>query len=96
MVSDIVLLKELPESIRDSIDAYVGCVAGAMMKDEYLITIKNAGFKDSQVLDETKFPIEFLSNDPIGKEIIEKLKMPIEALKEIGESFVSVRVQGRK
>jgi len=96
MVSDIVLLKELPDSIRDSIDAYVGCVAGAMMKDEYLITIKNAGFKDSQVLDETKFPIEFLSNDPIGKEIIEKLKMPIEALKEIGESFVSVRVQGRK
>jgi len=96
MVSDIVLLKELPESIRDSIDAYVGCVAGAMMKDEYLKTIKNAGFKDSQVLDETKFPIEFLSNDPIGKEMIKKLKMPIEALKEIGESFVSVRVQGRK
>jgi len=96
MISDIVLLKELPESIRDSIDAYIGCIAGAMMKDEYLKTIKNAGFKDTQVLDETKFPIEFLSNDPIGKEIIEKFKLPIEALKEIGESFVSVRVQGRK
>jgi arsenite methyltransferase len=96
MISDIVLLKELPESIRDSIEAYIGCIAGAMMRDEYLKTIKNAGFKDLQVLDETHFPIEFLSNDPIGKEIIEKLKMPIEALKEIGESFVSVRVQGRK
>jgi len=96
MISDIVLLKELPEAIRDSIEAYIGCIAGAMMKDEYLKTIKNAGFKDFQVLDETKFPIEFLSNDPIGKEIIEKFKMPIENLKEIGESFVSVRVQGRK
>ncbi len=96
MISDIVLLKELPGSIRDSIDAYIGCIAGAMIKDEYLKTINKAGFKDIQILDETKFPIEFLSNDPIGKDIIEKIKMPIEALKEIGESFVSVRVQGRK
>jgi SAM-dependent methyltransferase len=96
MISDIVLLKELPGSIRDSIDAYIGCVAGAMMRDEYLKTIKNAGFRDIQVLDETNFPIEFLSNDPIGKEIIGKLKMPVEALKEIGESFVSIRVQGIK
>ncbi len=96
MISDIVLLKELPGSIRESIDAYIGCIAGAMMKDEYLKTIKNAGFNDLQVLDETKFPIEFLSNDPIGKEIIEKLKMPIEDLKEFGESFVSIRIQGRK
>lgn len=96
MISDIVLLKVLPESIRDSIEAYIGCVAGAMMKDEYVKTIQNAGFKDLQVLDETKFPIEFLSNDPIGKEIIEKFNMPIEALKEIGESFVSVRVQAKK
>ena len=96
MISDIVLLKELPGSIRESMEAYISCIAGAMMKDEYLNTIKNAGFKDLKVLDETKFPIEFLSNDPIGKEIIEKLKMPIDELKEIGESFVSIRVQGRK
>lgn len=96
MISDIVLLKELPEPIRDSIEAYIGCVAGATMRDEYLKTIKNAGFIDIQVLDETNFPIEFLSNDPVGKGIIEMLKMPIEALKEIGESVISIRVQGRK
>ncbi|VVB93403.1 Putative arsenite methyltransferase [uncultured archaeon] len=96
MISDIVLLKELPDSIMDSIEAYIGCVAGAMMKDEYLRTIKNAGFSDIQVLDETNFPVEFLSNDPVGKGIIEKFNMSIEALKEIGESVVSIRVQGRK
>jgi len=96
MISDIVLLKELPGTVRESIEAYISCIAGAMMKDEYLKTIENSGFKDLKVLDETKFPIEFLSNDPIGKEIIEKLKMPIDELKEIGDSFVSIRVQGRK
>jgi len=96
MISDIVLLKELPDPIRDSIEAYIGCVAGATKKDEYLKTIKNAGFKDVQVLEETSFPVEFLSNDPVGKEIIEKLKMPIDEVKEIGKSVISIRVQGRK
>ncbi len=96
MISDIVLLKELPESIRDSIEAYIGCVAGAAKKDEYLKTIKNAGFRDVQVLEETSFPVEFLSNDPVGKAIIEKLKMPIDEVKEIGKSVISIRVQGLK
>jgi len=96
MISDIVLLKELPESIRESIEAYIGCVAGAMIRDEYLKTIKNAGFKDVRVLEETNFPVEFLANDPVGKGIIEKLKMPIEAVKDIAESIISIRVQGRK
>jgi SAM-dependent methyltransferase len=96
MISDIVLLKELPGSIRESIEAYIGCVAGATKKDEYLKTIKNAGFRDVQVLEETSFPVEFLSNDPVGKAIIEKLKMPIDEVKEIGKSVISIRVQGRK
>ena len=96
MVSDIVLLKELPESIRDSIEAYIGCVGGAAMKEEYLETIRNAGFSDVQVLDETRFPVEFLSNDPVGKGIIEKFKVQEEAVKKIAESVASVRVQGKK
>ena len=96
MVSDIVLLKELPESIRDSIDAYIGCVAGAMIRDEYLKTIKNAGFKDVRVLEETNFPVEFLANDPVAKGIIEKLKMPLKDVKDIAESIISIRVQGKK
>ncbi len=96
MISDIVLLKELPESIMDSIEAYIGCVAGAIKRDEYLKTIRNAGFRDVQVLEETSFPVEFLSNDPVGKAIIEKFKMPIDEIKEIVKSVISIRVQGRK
>ncbi|MDX9986802.1 MAG: arsenite methyltransferase, partial [Dehalococcoidales bacterium] len=40
MVSDIIILKELPDFIRNSIDAYVGCVAGAMKKNDYLKAIR--------------------------------------------------------
>lgn len=96
MISDIVLLKELPEHIRDSVEAYIGCVAGASMKNEYIKTIENSGFRDVKVLDENRYPVEFLSNDPIGKGIIEKLNMPMEALKEIAESIVSIKVKAGK
>ena len=52
IVSDIVLLKALPDEIRDSIEAYVGCVAGAAIKDEYLASIEAAGFQKVEILRE--------------------------------------------
>jgi len=39
-VSDVVLLKELPEFVKSSTEAYIGCLAGAIMKDDYLDIIK--------------------------------------------------------
>jgi arsenite methyltransferase len=59
MVSDIVLLGELPETVRDSVDAYVSCIAGAVSKDEYIAHIQKAGFKDIRIIDETGFSIEY-------------------------------------
>jgi arsenite methyltransferase len=58
MVSDIVLLKKLPDFVKDSIEAYVGCVAGAATKDRYLDAIKSAGFGNVTVIDETVFPLD--------------------------------------
>jgi len=40
MVSDIVLLKELPDFIKHSIEAYIGCLAGAIRKDKYIEAIR--------------------------------------------------------
>ncbi|MBI4268129.1 MAG: arsenite methyltransferase [Chloroflexi bacterium] len=53
MVSDIVLLKELPESVRNDTMAWAGCIAGASQKGEYLGAIAAAGFKDVAVISET-------------------------------------------
>ena len=55
MVSDIVLLKELPESIKGSVEAYVGCVAGASRKEEYLAVVAAAGFQGVEVVSESSF-----------------------------------------
>ncbi len=48
-ISDIVLVGELPEALRQDAEMYAGCVAGAIQKDEYLGFIEAAGFRNIQV-----------------------------------------------
>ena len=52
MVSDIVLLKELPDAIKGSVAAYTGCIAGASRKEDYLATVASAAFQDVEVISE--------------------------------------------
>ncbi|MCZ7373237.1 MAG: arsenite methyltransferase [Candidatus Methanoperedens sp.] len=75
MVSDLVLLKELPDAVNDSVEAYIGCLAGAMMKDDYIEAIKDAGFRDIKIVDETRYPIEMMANDESAKAIIEDMNI---------------------
>ncbi len=44
-ISDLALIKELPVKLRKSIDAYTGCIGGAIMLDEYKRAVRAAGFK---------------------------------------------------
>jgi len=44
-LSDIVLLKELTAEQRNNKELLSGCVAGALLRDDYLDKIKGAGFK---------------------------------------------------
>lgn len=96
MISDIVLLKALPDFIKDSIEAYIGCLSGAIMRDEYLEAIKASGFQEVGIVDETSFPIECMVNDPTAKAIIENLEIPLEAVKETANSVASMKVYGVK
>ena len=64
MISDIVLTKELPEQIKNSVSAYVGCLSGAILKDKYLKIIKNVGFGKIEIKNETSMEFESLANDP--------------------------------
>jgi len=96
MVSDIVLLKELPEEIRNSVTAYVGCVAGAVTKKEYLEAIQAAGFGETNVLGEATFSVELLANDPTAREIAKNLKLSREKAKDLANSVVSIKVSAIK
>ena len=96
MVSDIVLLKELPDFIKNSIEAYIGCLSGAVLKEEYIGAIEAAGFRDVRIVDETSFPIESMVSDPTAKTIIEGLEIPMEQVKDVASSFKSMKVYGVK
>lgn len=50
-VSDIALKKPLPDEITQDMLAYVGCISGAMLIDDYRRELINAGFTNVQVVD---------------------------------------------
>jgi arsenite methyltransferase len=96
MVSDIVLLKELPEAIKSSVAAYTACVAGAETKESYLGAIRKAGFREIRVLEETVFPTQVLANDPTAREIMKNLNLSPQKAEELARSVVSVKVSALK
>lgn len=97
MISDIVLLRPLPDFIMNSVAAYVGCVSGAVMKDDYMDIIRKAGFRDARVIKETSFPMECMANDPTAQAIVRNLDMPQEEIVKLVEGAIcSVNVQAIK
>jgi arsenite methyltransferase len=96
MVSDIVLLKELPDVIKNSVEAYVGCLSGAILRDEYIDAIEAAGFQDVRIADETSFPIDCMANDPTAKAIIKNLKLSPQELASAASTVLSIKVYGVK
>jgi arsenite methyltransferase len=94
-ISDIVLLRELPPTIRSSVEAYVGCVAGAILKNEYLAIIVAAGFQDVHVAAESV--VDVALDDPV----LHALAMeyaggnPVK-LQELASSVASIKVEGRR
>ncbi len=55
VISDLVLVAPLPEAVRKSVEAYVGCVAGASFKQDYLQAIATAGFERVEVVEERSY-----------------------------------------
>lgn len=96
MVSDLVILKELPDLIKSSIEAYIGCLSGAILKDEYISAIEQAGFREVEILEESYYPVELMANDPTANAIIENFNIPEEMIKDVASSIVSIKVRGIK
>lgn len=73
-VSDLALLKPLPEDILKMVEALVGCVAGAVLVYETERQIRAAGLKDIQLMSKPEY-VEAMMNweDPLYKKIVEAL-----------------------
>lgn len=58
MVSDLALVKDLPDAIKESVEAYVGCLAGAIKKDDYLKLLTIAGFQEVRIISQSNYPVD--------------------------------------
>jgi SAM-dependent methyltransferase len=96
MVSDIVLLKPLPDALHDSVAAYVGCVAGAELRDDYLAMIRMAGFEEVAIQSQSVFAEDLPTQDPLVQSILKDAQLTPAAAADIGRAIVSVQVSGRK
>lgn len=79
VVSDLVLTAPLPDGVRKSVEAYVGCVAGASLLEEYLGFIREAGFAGVAVLERRSYG----ESEVFGAE---------EWLREAARSVVSAKI----
>ena len=63
-ISDIVLVGELPDSLKKDAEMYAGCVAGAIQKEAYLELIQTGGFENIVLQKEKSIiiPADILSN----------------------------------
>ncbi|HVP38239.1 MAG TPA: arsenite methyltransferase [Candidatus Saccharimonadales bacterium] len=65
LVSDLVLLRPLDPALQKNVDLYVGCVAGAALREDYLRMIREAGFAGVEVVEERPYTVgeSFLAPD---------------------------------
>ncbi len=97
MVSDIVLLKELPDVIRENVQAYVGCIGGAIMKDKYIEAIQKAGFQDVDIVDQSTFSTtEIILNDENIKEALGDQIDKFKELDQLDIDSTSIKVKAIK
>jgi len=85
MVSDIVLTKEIPEEIQKKAHP-ASCVQGAILKDKYIETIKQAGFKNVEISEKNQNPsFEDVLDDPNARVIVADKKKNTQELRRISE-----------
>ncbi len=84
LVSDLVLLRPLPPEVQKNVDLYVGCVAGASLKQDYLALMREAGFVDVEVVSENRYLV--------GAELLPEGSAEREAFSAVS----SVKVRARK
>ncbi|HEY3930673.1 MAG TPA: arsenite methyltransferase [Candidatus Koribacter sp.] len=105
-VSDIVLLKPLPEALARDISAYVGCISGASPLNDYLGFALRAGLKNLAIpqIATGRDLMQVLSPQDIssggasccGSTVSISIKNPDEMVREASEALASIKLHGRR
>ena len=97
--SDIVLMQELPHWVKQNLEAYVSCISGAFLREDYIKIIQEAGFQNVKIVGESYFPIKLMISDHNLIEFKEKFDLTPEQIEEIrnfGGTGISLKVKAFK
>ena len=72
-VSDVVVEGEMPEALRKDMEAYVGCVAGALESSDYLAKLSRAGFVNASIEPTRRYRFDDLDATTCGAEAVAAL-----------------------
>jgi arsenite methyltransferase len=96
MISDIILLTELPDYVKNSVEGHIACLSGAVTKDDYINAISKAGFTDIRIDKQAHFPIELMLNDPIAEKIVRENNLTEKDIAAIAHSIASISISAKK
>ena len=96
MISDIILLNELPEYVKNSVEGHIACLSGAVRKEDYLAAITKAGFTNIRIDKQAPFPLELMITDPIAQKIIAENNLTERETKDIANSIASISISAKK
>lgn len=65
-ISDMVSLKTIDDSVRESVEQYVGCVAGALPVEEYSRLLNEAGFEQIEIVTERGWGVDGSARECCG------------------------------
>jgi len=95
MVSDMVLVGDLPENILKSAEMYSGCIAGALKKEDYIGKMRKAGFKDVVVVKEDPVRISnYIGSDKSISAIAKDMSK--DEIENIDKAVSSVKISAYK
>ena len=91
--SDILLTESLPAEVSESLEALVGCVAGAALVEDYRAAIREAGFVDISLTRKGDGSAFEVYDDPIAASLRSSLPEPVlaKALQKIGSYTIEAR-----
>ena len=96
MISDIILLHDLPDYVQNSVEGHIACLSGAIRIDDYIAAVSKAGFTDIKIDKQAPFPIELMLNDPIAKKIVSENNLTEKEIQDIINSIASISLSAKK
>lgn len=95
MISDMVLIADLPANVLKSAEMYTGCISGALKKDDYLEKIRNAGFEDIAIVKEDSVRLlEYIGSEETIKGIVQN--MSDKEINAVSNALVSIKISAKK